>query len=235
MKCRNALRGTSFVVSPSTWRRPRRWRQQRRCPRGNFWLIVSRFDRMYQGSRMLRSVIGFGAGGTKLEMTVMVYDLSRRPPRPFLLAANDRRLKCGTRRDRNRNVFRDRSDGAVLGWESLRGNAFRPDIRYACELCVKSSPLCRNIWSSAVLFLPTSGYDPSAFAALPSRRRHAARLPLRRPTRGKKSVALPRSLRTLPDRRDRQELTKVAPDRAGTEATDKTFRARCSESDDRRL
>ena len=54
-------------------------------PRGNFWLIVSRFDRMHQGSRMLRSVIGFGAGGTKLEMTVMVYDLSKRPPRPFLL------------------------------------------------------------------------------------------------------------------------------------------------------
>ena len=54
-------------------------------PRGNFWLVVSRFDRMYQGSRMLRSVIGFGAGGTKLEMTVMVYDLSKRPPRPFLL------------------------------------------------------------------------------------------------------------------------------------------------------
>jgi hypothetical protein len=54
-------------------------------PRGNYWLIVSRFDRMYQGSRMLRSVVGFGAGGTKLEMSVVVYDLSRRPPRPFLL------------------------------------------------------------------------------------------------------------------------------------------------------
>ena len=54
-------------------------------PRGNYWLIVSRFDRMHQGSRMLRSVIGFGVGGTKLETSVVVYDLSRRPPRPFLL------------------------------------------------------------------------------------------------------------------------------------------------------
>jgi hypothetical protein len=54
-------------------------------PRGNFWLIVSRFDRIQQGSRMLRSVIGFGVGGTKLETSVVVYDLSRRPPRPFLL------------------------------------------------------------------------------------------------------------------------------------------------------
>lgn len=54
-------------------------------PKGNFWLIASRFDRIYQGSRMLRSILGFGAGGTKLEMSVVVYDLSRRPPRAFLL------------------------------------------------------------------------------------------------------------------------------------------------------
>ncbi len=54
-------------------------------PKGNFWLVVSRFDRIYQGSRMLRSVVGFGAGGTKLEMSVVVYDLSRKPPRAFLL------------------------------------------------------------------------------------------------------------------------------------------------------
>jgi Domain of unknown function (DUF4410) len=54
-------------------------------PRGNHWLITSRFDKVSQGSRLLRSVIGFGAGGTKLEMSVVVYDLTRRPPRPFLL------------------------------------------------------------------------------------------------------------------------------------------------------
>ena len=34
-------------------------------PSGNFWLIVSRFDRIDQGSRMLRSVVGFGAGRNK--------------------------------------------------------------------------------------------------------------------------------------------------------------------------
>jgi Domain of unknown function (DUF4410) len=54
-------------------------------PKGNFWLITSRFDRINQGSRLLRSVVGFGAGGTKLEMTVVVFDLARKPPRPFLL------------------------------------------------------------------------------------------------------------------------------------------------------
>jgi hypothetical protein len=54
-------------------------------PRGNYWLLTSRFDTVNQGSRLLRSVVGFGAGGTKLEMSVVVYDLSRKPSRPFLL------------------------------------------------------------------------------------------------------------------------------------------------------
>jgi uncharacterized protein DUF4410 len=54
-------------------------------PRGNYWLLTSRFDQVNQGSRLLRSFIGFGAGGTKLEMSVVVSDLSRKPPRPFLL------------------------------------------------------------------------------------------------------------------------------------------------------
>jgi hypothetical protein len=54
-------------------------------PRGNYWLLAARFDKMNQGSRLLRSVVGFGAGGTKLEMSVVAYDLSRKLPRPFLL------------------------------------------------------------------------------------------------------------------------------------------------------
>ena len=54
-------------------------------PRGNYWLIAGRFDGVNQGSRLLRSVVGFGAGGTKLDMSMVVYDLSQRRPRPFLL------------------------------------------------------------------------------------------------------------------------------------------------------
>ena len=54
-------------------------------PRENYWLITGRFDRVNQGSRLLRSVVGFGAGGTKLDMSVVVYDLSKTTPRPFLL------------------------------------------------------------------------------------------------------------------------------------------------------
>lgn len=54
-------------------------------PRGNFWLVAGRFDRINQGSRLLRSVFGFGAGGTRLDMSVVVYDLSKAAPRPILL------------------------------------------------------------------------------------------------------------------------------------------------------
>jgi len=54
-------------------------------PRGNYWLITGRIDRMYQGSRLGRAVVGFGIGGTKMETTALIWDLSGREPRPFLL------------------------------------------------------------------------------------------------------------------------------------------------------
>jgi len=50
-------------------------------PRQNAWLITGRFDRVYQGSRALRMVIGLGLGATKMETTVKVYDL--RDPNPL--------------------------------------------------------------------------------------------------------------------------------------------------------
>ncbi len=53
-------------------------------PRGNYWLIRGNFDRVYQGSRFLRSVVGLGAGATLMDTTVVVYDLSGPHPRPFL-------------------------------------------------------------------------------------------------------------------------------------------------------
>jgi hypothetical protein len=48
------------------------------------WLIRGEFRKVCQGSRLLRSTIGFGAGGTKLETEVDVYDLSSSSTRPFL-------------------------------------------------------------------------------------------------------------------------------------------------------
>ena len=54
-------------------------------PIGNYWLITGRIDRVYQGSRLLRSVVGLGLGATKFESTSVIYDLSVRPPKPFLV------------------------------------------------------------------------------------------------------------------------------------------------------
>ena len=51
------------------------------------WVICGEFVRVNQGSRMLRGTIGFGAGGTKLETRVQVYDLSTGNPQPFLTFA----------------------------------------------------------------------------------------------------------------------------------------------------
>ncbi|HEX4140022.1 MAG TPA: DUF4410 domain-containing protein [Candidatus Methylacidiphilales bacterium] len=48
------------------------------------WLVRGEFTIVKQGSRLLRSAIGFGAGGTKLETRVQVYDLAQDPSAPFL-------------------------------------------------------------------------------------------------------------------------------------------------------
>ncbi|HEY0793494.1 MAG TPA: DUF4410 domain-containing protein [Chthoniobacterales bacterium] len=42
------------------------------------WLITGQFTRVNQGSRALRVALGLGAGGTKMETAVHVYDLSQR-------------------------------------------------------------------------------------------------------------------------------------------------------------
>jgi hypothetical protein len=52
--------------------------------RKNAWLVRGEFTTVYQGSRLLRSAIGFGAGGTKVETRVQVYDLAQNPGVPFL-------------------------------------------------------------------------------------------------------------------------------------------------------
>ena len=49
----------------------------------NAWLVRGEFVTVKQGSRLLRSAIGFGAGGTKLETRVQVCD-AQNPGAPFL-------------------------------------------------------------------------------------------------------------------------------------------------------
>jgi hypothetical protein len=53
-------------------------------PHGNFWLVTGEFQRVNQGSRALRSIVGFGAGGTKMDTVVRIYELSQGEPREFL-------------------------------------------------------------------------------------------------------------------------------------------------------
>lgn len=53
-------------------------------PQGPFWLVIGRFDRVNQGSRALRALVGWGLGGTKLDTTVEVFDLSEPTPQRFL-------------------------------------------------------------------------------------------------------------------------------------------------------
>ena len=48
------------------------------------WLVRGEFIRVNQGSRLLRGAIGFGAGATKLETKVSVYDLDVSDENPFL-------------------------------------------------------------------------------------------------------------------------------------------------------
>lgn len=55
-----------------------------KMPKGPYWLVGGTFDRVNQGSRLLRALIGLGAGGTKVETTVAVSRLSSSPPKQFL-------------------------------------------------------------------------------------------------------------------------------------------------------
>ena len=50
----------------------------------NAWLVRGEFTTVHQGSRLLRSTLGFGAGGTTMETRVEVYDLAQNPGTPFL-------------------------------------------------------------------------------------------------------------------------------------------------------
>jgi hypothetical protein len=51
------------------------------------WLVRGQFVRVNQGSRLLRGTLGFGAGATKLETRVAVYDLGTGSHKPFLTFA----------------------------------------------------------------------------------------------------------------------------------------------------
>lgn len=53
-------------------------------PRGDFLLVSGKFLTVHQGSRLLRSTVGLGAGATKMETLVTVQDFSGETPQPIL-------------------------------------------------------------------------------------------------------------------------------------------------------
>lgn len=55
------------------------------APPGKSWLISGRFTRVNQGSRFLRGALGFGSGGTKMDVTAIVSELSGKAPKRFLM------------------------------------------------------------------------------------------------------------------------------------------------------
>ena len=55
-----------------------------RKTRTDAWIITGEFIRVNEGSRALRGLIGAGAGGTKMETIVRVYDLSHLSKEPVL-------------------------------------------------------------------------------------------------------------------------------------------------------
>jgi len=56
----------------------------KKLPRGNYWLVEGEFVRVNQGSRALRSVVGYGFGGTKMEAVTTVSSLRNRKPQAIL-------------------------------------------------------------------------------------------------------------------------------------------------------
>jgi len=52
-------------------------------PKSNAWLIEGSFQRVHQGSRALRAILGWGLGGTKMECVSRVYDLRYSRKEPF--------------------------------------------------------------------------------------------------------------------------------------------------------
>lgn len=78
------------VSSQVAERVTKRLRPATAVPRGHprkrdtAWLVTGNFVRVNQGSRVLRTVVGFGLGATKLETEVRVYDLSRPKDPPIL-------------------------------------------------------------------------------------------------------------------------------------------------------
>ncbi|HEY5811274.1 MAG TPA: DUF4410 domain-containing protein [Terrimicrobiaceae bacterium] len=113
-------------------------------PRENSWVISGRFTRLYQGSRFLRGALGFGTGGTKMDVTATISDLSGKVPRRFLLI----QTTGGT----------NAMPGAVMGvvtWPMILSGA--PGL--VSGLSGDSRRTAREITSALALYMKNHGLD----------------------------------------------------------------------------
>lgn len=58
--------------------------QEEALPAGDYWEVSGSFLRVEQGSRLMRSVIGYGAGATRMDLRHTISSLESRPPRELL-------------------------------------------------------------------------------------------------------------------------------------------------------
>ncbi|MFY8215598.1 MAG: DUF4410 domain-containing protein [Chthoniobacterales bacterium] len=89
-------------------------------PRGNYWLVTGKFIRVNQGSRALRMLLGFGAGGTKLETQVEVYDLSGKKPQLVMRFSTTGGSNAQPGAIANTNPWSAAFSGATLAFSGIR-------------------------------------------------------------------------------------------------------------------
>ncbi|MHC1729532.1 MAG: DUF4410 domain-containing protein [Syntrophobacteraceae bacterium] len=59
------------------------------------WLVKGQFLEVDEGNRMRRAMVGFGAGGTEMQIEVSVIDLSSERKEPFLIFGTDSKTGKG--------------------------------------------------------------------------------------------------------------------------------------------
>lgn len=121
-------------------------------PPGDYWVITGKFTRVNQGSRALRSTVGFGAGGTKLDVSATVSDHSEGGERPFVLIQTTGGSNA--------------MPGAIMGiiaWPMVLWGGHG----LTAGISADSRRTARELTSALVDYLRKSGVDASAEAPKP--------------------------------------------------------------------
>lgn len=103
-------------------------------PRGPYWLVTGKFIRVNQGSRALRMLLGFGAGGTKLETEVEVYDMSAAKPRLVMRFKTTGGSNAQPGAIANLNWWSAAFSGATLAFSGIRFDITRTSREITASL-----------------------------------------------------------------------------------------------------